>query len=884
MTDTTTASFAQSITKYRQDYRPPTHLVDALELDFDLGDERTTVRARMAIRSNRSAENQTGELVLDGVGLDLVKVALDGVDLRRERYRISNEALTITGLPDQCVLETEVLIEPQANTCFEGLYRSGPMFLTQCEAEGFRRITYFLDRPDVMTCYTTTVRADRDRYPVLLSNGNLVQAGEDGNGRHWARWEDPFRKPSYLFALVAGDLHCEPGSFVTMSGRKVELRVYVEHHHADKCAHAMTSLIKAMRWDEETFGREYDLDLYMIVATDDFNMGAMENKGLNVFNSKFVMARPDTATDSDYERIEGVIGHEYFHNWTGNRVTCRDWFQLTLKEGLTVFRDQQFTAEMTSAAVKRIDDVKELRARQFPEDAGPMGHPIRPESYQEMNNFYTATVYEKGAEVIRMYQTLLGEAGFRLGLDLYFERHDGQAVTCDDFRAAMADANGRDLIQFERWYRQSGTPVLQVSDEYDAATARRRFTFTQVMPPTSPSDDVCPLHMPVAFGLIGPDGADLALRLVGEDQAGATTRVLEVTEVSQPFVFEDVPPGCVPSYLRGFSAPVELRCERTYTEHAFAMLHESDAFNRWEAGQRFATELLEDMIESIVRGEEPVLAPMFVKAWGGLLVDDASDRSLVSVMLALPSESYLAERCEVVDPGAVHAARRAAARQLAEAHSELLVGVYRKHHTGAPYSADRDSIGQRRLANTCLGYLSELDDMSFCVAQFHTADNMTDSVAALGCLCDHGGSERENALSTFHERWRGEALVIDKWFGLQAASDLPDTVERLVALSKHTDFVLTNPNRARSLLGTFGVLNPAHFHRSDGAGYRFLTDHLLDIDPLNPQVASRLVDPMLKWRRLEPGRGDRLRLELERVAALEGLSRGLREKVEKALA
>ena len=883
MTDAATASPTQSITRYRKDYRPPTHLVDTLELEFDLADEHTSVRARMTLRSNLPQENQDGKLVLDGVGLELVRIAVDGIELGEDRYWVGDEALTITELPAQCVLETEVLIEPQANTCFEGLYRSGPMFLTQCEAEGFRRITYFLDRPDVMTRYTTIVRADSGRYPVLLSNGNLVEAGQDDNGWHWARWEDPFRKPSYLFALVAGDLHCVQDAFTTMSGREVELRVYVEHHHADKCAHAMTSLIRAMRWDEETFGREYDLDLYMIVATDDFNMGAMENKGLNIFNSKFVLARADTATDADYERIEGVVGHEYFHNWTGNRVTCRDWFQLTLKEGLTVFRDQQFTAEMTSAAVKRIDDVQVLRTRQFPEDAGPMAHSIRPEAYQEMNNFYTATVYEKGAEVIRMYRTLLGSVGFLRGMDLYFERHDGQAVTCDDFRAAMADANGRDFSQFERWYQQLGTPVLQVSDEYDAEMKRRTFTFTQVRSPTSHSDEVLPLHMPVAFGLIGPDGADLALRLVGEDRAGATTRVLEVTEVSHAFVFEDVLPGCVPSYLRGFSAPVELRCERSHADHAFAMTHESDAFNRWEAGQRFATEVLGDMIAAVARAEPPVLEPAFIEAWGSFLAEDGLDCALVSLMLVLPGESYLAERCLVVDPGAVHTARRAAIRQLAEAHADTLRAVYRRHHTGVLYSADRDSIGRRRFANTCLRYLSALDDISTCVSQFHMADNMTDSVAALGCLCDHDGSEREAALAAFHLRWRDEPLVIDKWFSLQAVSDVPDAVERIVVLSTHQDFVLKNPNRARSLLGAFGALNPAHFHRADGAGYRFLTEQVLEIDPLNPQVASRLIDPMLKWRRLEHGRGHRLRIELERVAATEGLSKGLREKVAKAL-
>ena len=886
MTDAAIATHKQPITKYRKDYQPPTHLVDTLDLEFDLAEEHTRVRSRMALKENPLRSDTSGELVFDGEGLELVRVVVDGAELSADRYEVGPETLKISGLPVECVLEIEVIIEPQENTCFEGLYRSGPMFLTQCEAEGFRRITYFFDRPDVMARYTTTVRAEKERYPRLLSNGNLLEAGEDADGRHWARWEDPFPKPSYLFALVAGDLHCHPGSFTTMSGREVELRIYVEHQHADKCEHAMKSVENAMRWDEEVFGLEYDLDLYMIVATDDFNMGAMENKGLNVFNSALVLARPDTATDADYERIEGVIGHEYFHNWTGNRVTCKDWFQLTLKEGLTVFRDQQFTADMTSAAVARINDVNMLRARQFPEDAGPMSHPIRPDSYQEMNNFYTATVYEKGAEVIRMYHTLLGADGFRKGVDLYFERHDGQAVTCDDFRAAMADANGRDLSQLERWYLQAGTPVLEVQDSYDEEAQTRTFTFTQSTPPTPGQTEKLPLHLPVSFGLIGPDGADIELCLSNEEASGETSRVLELTEAEQSFTFVGVPAGCVASYLRGFSAPVDLRCERTNAEYAFLMANDSDSFNRWEAGQQFATKLLVGMIEALGRGEEAVLDTDFVEAWGVILRDEELDRSLVSLALALPGETYLAERIEVLDPGHVHAARRAAVSQLAVAHADTLREVRARNYSGAAYSADRESIGKRRLANLCLGYLSELElasDTAECVAQFEAADNMTDSIAALSCLSHQAGEQREAALSAFYERWKSEPLVINKWFTLQAISDLPDTVERLVLLAKHPDFTLNNPNRARSLLGAFGAMNSAHFHREDGAGYRFLADHLIELDSLNPQIASRMVDSLLKWKRLEPTRRELMRAELERVASKEGLSKDVSEKAEKAL-
>ena len=885
MSESTLAQVASVPTKYRNDYTPPTHFIETVALDFHLSEVHTRVSSRMKFRTNPANRLPGNDLVLHGENLKLVRVMLDNVELDKNDYVVAHDSLTIRDTPPEFILDIEVVIEPQENTCFEGLYRSGPMFLTQCEAEGFRRITYFLDRPDVMARFTTTLSAEKASCPVLLSNGNLVESGEHEDGRHWARWEDPFRKPSYLFALVAGEFHCEKSSFATMSGRDVELRVYVENHHADKCTHAIESLKHSMKWDEETYGREYDLDLYMIVATDDFNMGAMENKGLNIFNSKFVLARSDIATDADYERIEGVIGHEYFHNWTGNRVTCRDWFQLTLKEGLTVFRDQEFTAARTSASVKRIDDVTALRGRQFPEDAGPLAHPIRPESYQEMNNFYTATVYEKGAEVIRMYQTLLGVEGFRKGLDLYFERHDGQAVTCDDFRAAMADSNRCDLSQFESWYIQAGTPVVTVSDEYQPAERRRKFTFTQSVRQITGQDAPSPLPIPIAFGLIGPDGSDVALKLKGEELPGSTTRILELTEFSQVFSFDDVPDGCVPSYLRGFSAPVELKVDRSHSDYAFAMANDSDPFNRWEAGQQFSADLIVKMTHLVADGREPVLDKRFVEAWGKVLEDDSLDRSLVSLTLTIPAESYLSERFKVLDPASVHATRKSVIRQLAKAHKDLLRSVYLAHRTKDSYSLDRTEISRRRLSNTCLRYLSALGDVDICVEQFGRSDNMTDTVAALGCLCDHDGRDRQLALEAFYERWKHEPLAIDKWFGLQASSDLSDSVERVVALTKHSDFTLRNPNRVRALLGVFGVLNPVHFHRRDGAGYQLLGRYVCEMDTLNPQVAARLIDPMLKWKNLEPVRQELLRSLLEEIISTNAkLSPDLHEKISKALA
>ncbi|MDJ0867448.1 MAG: aminopeptidase N [Myxococcota bacterium] len=877
-------------TVHRLDYRPPDYWIDRVDLHVALGETGTRVRARLALRRNEMLAGDPPPLVLDGEGLETHRVAVDGRELGAGEFHVGEERLSIASVPARFELETEVTIHPERNTALLGLYRSGSMFCTQCEAMGFRRITWFLDRPDVMARYTTTIEADRASCPVLLSNGNRVEARELDGGRHRVRWEDPFPKPSYLFALVAGDLRCHAGSFTTASGRPVQLEIWVEPQNVDACEHALRSLQKAMRWDEQTFGLEYDLDLYMIVAVNDFNFGAMENKGLNVFNSKYVLARPETATDDDYEAVEGVIAHEYFHNWTGNRVTCRDWFQLTLKEGLTVFRDQEFSAWATSAAVKRIADVRNLRAVQFDEDAGPMAHPIRPESYISMDNFYTATVYEKGAEVIRLYHTLLGSDGFRRGMDRYFERHDGQAVTCDDFRAAMADANGADLGQLGRWYEQAGTPRVEFAGTWDAASRRYTLTLSQSIPATPYSDPDAPppppLHLPVAVGLLGGDGRELPLRLAGEPTAGASTRVLALREREQQFVFEDVPERPVASLLRGFSAPVRVAPARPREELAFLLAHDPDPFSRWDAGQSLASDVLlalarDAAADRPLRGDEGL-----AEALRAVLRDDSLDGSFRALLLALPAERVLAQAMDPVDPGALHAARHFAVRDLAERLRADLEATYRACDPRAPYELSPAAIDRRRLKNTALRYLGALErpeSAALAAAQLAAADNMTDAQAALSVLAELEAPEREQALAAFYERWRADPLVLDKWFATQALSRRPDTLERVRALTGHADFSLTNPNRVRALLGSFCMGNPVRFHAPDGAGYVFLVDQVLALDPLNPKVAARLVGALNGWRRYEPARRAAMQRELERIAASPKLSKDVFEIVTRAL-
>jgi len=870
----------------RRDYRPPDYAIDEVELHFDLGEDGTTVESRLQMR-RRAGVPADAPLRLDGEELELLHVAVDGEPW--SPHTVEGEQLVVRDLPERFELATRVRIHPETNRALSGLYRSSGNFCTQCEAMGFRRITWFLDRPDVMARYRTVIDADRERCPVVLSNGNRVREQDLGGGRHRVEWEDPFPKPSYLFALVAGDLRCHRGSFTTASGREVALEIWVEPQNVDKCEHALRSLQKAMRWDEEVFGLEYDLDVYMIVAVGDFNMGAMENKGLNIFNSKYVLANPEQATDDDYEAIEGVIAHEYFHNWTGNRVTCRDWFQLTLKEGLTVFRDQQFSADMTSAAVERIDDVRALRSAQLPEDAGPMAHPIRPESYISMDNFYTATVYEKGAEVVRMYHTLLGADGFRRGMDLYFERHDGDAVTCDDFRAAMADANDVDLDQFERWYSQAGTPLLEARGDYDAAARRYRLELRQSYPEAAVRANERPpepLHVPVGVGLLGPDGEDLPLRLAGEERAAGGTRVLELRDPSAEFVFEDVPAPPVPSLLRDFSAPVRLRVESDRGALAFRMAHDADPFNRWDAGQALATELLLELSDEAAAGRPLRADPVFVEAFGAVLRDEQQDGSFRARALGLPSEKVLGEERGRIDVDALHAAREFLRRAVAEAHRDALLETYRRLDTGEPYRPDRDQVDRRRLKNAALAYLSVLaepETAELVTRQFESADNMTDRQAALGLLVDLDGPEREAALGSFYEAWRHEPLVVDKWFAVQALCSLPDALDRVLALAEHPDFTLANPNRCRSLVGVFCAQNQVRFHGADGRGYRWLADVVCAVDADNPQLAARLATLFNAWRRLDPGRRALVRAELERIAGRDSLSKDVYEIVTRAL-
>ncbi len=866
-----------------KDYRPPEYLIDRAELSFELDVEATVVTASLALRRNPAAVRGDGDLRLDGEQLELERIAIDGRELVPSDYRLDGDSLLLHRVPDRFRLETRVRIHPGLNTALEGLYRSGDMLCTQCEAEGFRRITFFLDRPDVMARFSTTLVADKARYPVLLSNGNPGERRELPDGRHLVRWEDPFPKPSYLFALVAGRLEAVRDSYRTVSGREVSLNIYVEPENLDKCDHAMRSLKKAMAWDEERYGREYDLDVYNIVAVSHFNMGAMENKGLNIFNAKYVLARPDTATDADFEGIEGVIAHEYFHNWTGNRITCRDWFQLSLKEGFTVFRDQEFSADMGSREVKRIEDVRVLRARQFAEDAGPLAHPVRPESYIEINNFYTATVYEKGAEVVRMQANLLGPEQFRRATDLYFERHDGQAVTTEDFVRCMEDASGRDLTQFRRWYSQAGTPEVSARGEYRAADRTYVLTVRQQTPPTPGQSVKQPLHVPLAVGLLDESGNDLALRLAGEEQARAPgTRVLELCAAEQEFHFVDVPSRPIPSLLRGFSAPVKLHVDYSDEDLMFLMAHDSDGFNRWDAAQKLAERLL----LALVADPATPVPEGFLDAFRRALTDGSVDPALRAEVLSLPSETYLGDQMATVDVVGIHRAREALKARIGNALRHDLLALYEKCRDDGPYQLTPEAIGRRALKNLCLDYLMQGADTqarALCSAQFEAGRNMTDVIAALRLLANAGGEAGEAALATFYDEWRGDQLVLDKWFAIQATGRREDTPDRVRRLLAHPDFTLTNPNRVRSLVGAFCMGNPVHFHAADGAGYRFLRERVLELDPLNPQIASRLLQSLVQWRRFDPDRQALMRAELQQILDVEELSRDLFEVASRAL-
>src|SRR3954467_11275305 len=823
-----------------ENYRPPDWLVETMELDVSLHPTATKVRATLRMSPNPKAE-APAPIVLDGDGLTLTSLKLDGSEMPGDSYVATPDSLTIPQPPaGTCYLQVETLIDPSANTQLMGLYRSNGTYCTQCEAEGFRRITYFPDRPDVMAVYTTRIEAEKSEAPILLSNGNLIESGDvPGTSRHFAIWHDPFPKPAYLFALVGGNLGCVEDSFVTMSGRSVTLRIYVEPGKEDRVAWAMDSLKRAMRWDEEAFGREYDLDIFMIVAVSDFNMGAMENKGLNIFNDKLVLASPDSATDSDYASIEAVIAHEYFHNWTGNRITCRDWFQLCLKEGLTVFRDQEFTSDQRSRPVKRIADVRGLRAHQFVEDAGPLAHPVRPALYSEISNFYTSTIYEKGAGVVRMLKTMLGPAGFRQGMDLYFTRHDGHAATVDQFIQCFADANKTDLTQFMRWYSQAGTPEVMASGSYDAKAQSYRLEVAQAVPPTPGQPVKDPMVIPLAIGLVGPDGRDMSLSL--DDGRPVVRGVLTLTQPTQTFEFTGVTIRPVLSLNRGFSAPVKVTANVSPEDLKFLAAHDSDPFNRWQSVQSLANALLVDNVAAIRDGGTPREDEGLIGALSAVMADETLEPAFVALMLAMPSEADIARDIgRDVDPDAIFTARSRLRTTIGSRLGRALRETYRRMQDDGPYSPDAASAGRRALKNVCLDLLAAAGTSAIATAarQYHQASNMTDRMAALATLSLHAVPERQAAIDDFYRRYSGDPLIIDKWLSLQAAIPEAATLDRVRALARHPAFSLGNPNRVRALIGGFAQANPTQFNRPDGAGYDFVVETVLALDQRNPQVAA----------------------------------------------
>jgi aminopeptidase N len=869
------------------DYRQPDYLIDSVQLTFELGDRETLVSSRLVIRPNYNPRRGVRPLKLDGRDLPLEGILLNGRQPAADEYRHNDTRLTIIKPPADLILELKTRLKPDDNTRLEGLYRSGNMLCTQCEAEGFRCITWFIDRPDVLARYEVTIIGASDRYPVMLANGNLVERGELADGRKLVRWQDPFPKPSYLFALVAGDLVEVSDTFTTASGRPVALQFFVESHNRDKCGHALAALKKAMAWDEARYGLEYDLDQYMVVAADDFNMGAMENKGLNVFNSRYVLASPETATDTDYENIEAVIAHEYFHNWTGNRVTCRDWFQLSLKEGLTVFRDQEFTADMTSAPVKRINDVTALRARQFPEDGGPLAHPVRPASYIEINNFYTVTVYEKGAELVRMLQTLIGREAFAQGLRSYLHRHDGQAATVEDFVGAMGEAGGRDLAQFMHWYSQAGTPLLKVSTLHDPITDTLVIAMRQSCPATP--DQTCkePFHIPVRVGLLDQQGHELALHPICGAEAHGDPGLLELRQEAGIFRFGGIAEPPVVSLLRDFSAPVRLEYEYTDADLLLLLAHDADPFNRWEAGQLLAVRLIGGLREDYRQGRTLQVAPAFVEVFRELLKGRGQvEAAYLCQLLTLPAEDYLAELEPVIEVAAIHAAREAVRSALAAQLEDEFQAAYAENSSVEPYRYDPVLAGRRQLKNLCLAYLlqlgkTEYEELAF--RQFMAADNMSDEISALRGLVHAGSARGSEALAHFEAKWAHDPLVMDKWLGVQATAPLPGTLAEVERLLGHPAFRITNPNRVRALVGAFANGNPLCFHAESGAGYTFMAERIRELDKINPQIAARMAGCFNRWRRFPEKNRELMRLQLERIRTSEGLSRDLSEVVTKSL-
>ncbi|HJZ31286.1 MAG TPA: aminopeptidase N [Hyphomicrobiaceae bacterium] len=873
-----------------KDYRPPNYLIDHVDLDVALAPERTRVEARLKLRPNPAlGRAEAGPLRLDGELLELGRVALDGRELAPPHYRLSDKDLVIEKPPARAfVLELVTYCNPEANKALSGLYRSRGIYCTQCEAQGFRRITYFLDRPDVLATYTTRIEAEHAEAPVLLSNGNPVAQGELAGGkRHFAVWQDPHPKPSYLFALVGGELAHLAAQFKTAAGRKVALKIYVEPGKEDRCAWAMDALKRAMRWDEQRFGREYDLDVFNIVAVSDFNMGAMENKGLNIFNDALVLASPETASDQNFADIERVIAHEYFHNWTGNRITCRDWFQLCLKEGLTVFRDQEFCADQRSATVQRIRDVRNLKARQFPEDAGPLAHPVRPERYIEINNFYTATVYEKGAELIRMIETLLGRDGFRQGLDLYFERHDGQAATVEEFVACFEDSSGRSFKQFMTWYAQAGTPELICKLKYDARSKTAELTITQVLPATAGEVKAKkkPLAIPLRLGLIGHNGHDIDLTLA----SGAAVKdgLLQLGKRTETFRFRDLPSRPVASLLRGFSAPVNLTVDHSEADLRFLMANDSDLYNRWQAAQEYATRVLTAAVAAVKAGAAPAPPRPFIEALGVTLANDELEPGYRAQFMFLPSETDLARVIgRNVDPTAIHLARKALRKAIGSTLSGTLIDIYQRHEVKGPYSPAAEFASRRALRNAALGYLASRgrrEDIARVAAHFAHARNATDELNALAMLSELRTPERTRAFARYYQRWKDDHLVIDNWFVYQAASPLPSTLSAVEKLARHPLFSLKNPNKVRALIGAFAVSNPVNFNRPDGKGYEFVASRVLELDRFNPQIAARLLAAFRSWKTLEPQRRRLAKKTLSGIAKTKPLSPDVLEIVGKML-
>lgn len=865
------------------DYRPPDFHIVTAKLHFELEEECAVVTAQYKVV--RCEEGSGRPLELDGDSLLLISIRVDGHPLAKEAYCVTERGLTLFEPPDAFLLEIKNSITPHENTKLMGLYRSSGHFCTQCEAEGFRRITYFTDRPDVLTVFTVTLVADRRHYPILLSNGNLAQSGRLDRGRHFATWHDPFPKPSYLFALVAGDLAAISNTFTTMSGRPVQVTLYAEYHNIDQCDHALAAIHKAMAWDERVFGREYDLDRYMVVAIDDFNMGAMENKGLNIFNSRYLLARADTSTDSDFQGVESVIAHEYFHNWSGNRVTCRDWFQLALKEGFTVYRDQEFTADTTSRGVKRINDVDRLRNHQFKEDAGPTAHAVQPDSYLEINNFYTATVYEKGAEVVRMLAQILGPDRFRKATDHYFSRYDGQAVTIDHFLETMATIGELDLTQFRLWYTQSGTPEVTMKRSWDPESGRFTLGLGQTAPPTPGQPKKNPFHIPLTFALLGTKGAPVELHpvegrieLVKEGEGAAKSGVIHLCKREEEFVFSGLKEEPLPSLLRGFSSPIKLHDDFEAPELASLMASDSDPFNRWEAGQKLG---LNAMALAISNPGCNFGGPL-VDAMDSLLKDPVDDPAFVAQLLTLPTEVLLAESQPVVDPEAVHRARQQLKTDLAKRLFPQLYSLYQQLSGAPPTAIDPLSVGKRRLRNLCLDYLCAEDNgegLALAVSQFEGAGNMTDRIAAMSTLVSSNSSQRQRVLDQFRKDWADQPLVLDKWLSIQALSSREDTADQVTLLMQDPHFTLKNPNRVRALVGTFSMGNHLRFHASSGQGYRFLGEQVRRLDPINPQVAARLATGFSRWRRYNNGRQEMMRGELEQIVNIQGLSRDLNEIV-----